>query len=421
LTKSPQVAARVRSSLHLASASSAVGALITVTPQEQSNILTITGMGESPDEAARIANAFAQALLAERTERLQRQLHRVVASLTSRLRAIGNRPGNSEAAALSSRIADYRALYGETDPTLELVSAAVPPSAPTSPRPLLSVVVAGVVGLLLGIGIAVGLEIANPVVMRAESIAEQDGPPILARVPRPTDDDVRAALLDPDELPPEIRASIRTLWANLSSLPNQSPGTTLLITSAAEGEGSPAVATVLAALLARGGTSVVLIDADLERGPLASMVDGKVRLVASLGQLLASEDALPIPSAVEPLASSQRLQVLLAYPEDRHLTEWLPPERLSALVAQLKRNADAIVVSAPPLPAAETTVLTDLADAVIVTVAVGRTRRDRLTRLREGLAERGVVPAGFVVLERPSLLTRIAQVPPKPSAQRRWA
>jgi Mrp family chromosome partitioning ATPase len=222
-------------------------------------------------------------------------------------------------------------------------------------------------------------------------------------------------------MPPDLRASIRTLWANLGILlPNQSQAKTLLVTSAGNGEGSPAVAAVLAALLARSGMSVMLIDADLERGPLAGIIDGDVRLVASLGELLESDDA-SLASTVQPRVSSQRLRVLLAHPEDRHMTEWLLPERLSALVVQLRRQVDAVVVSAPPPPAAETTVLTGLADAVIITVALDRTRRDGLTRVREMLAERGAVPVGFVVLERPSLLTRIAQVPSKPSVQRRWA
>jgi len=212
----------------------------------------------------------------------------------------------------------------------------------------------------------------------------------------------------------------------------------LLVTSAGEGDGSPAVAAVLASLMARTGMSVMLIDADLERGPLAAIVDGKAASVASLGRALASkigepstltgtvvsvpraaafehespttpnEDASVITSAVQPLVTS-RLRALLDYPEDRHLTEWLPPARLSALVVHLKQEVDALVISAPPPPAAETMVLTDLADAIIITVAVGRTRRDQLTRLRERLAERGVVPAGFVVVERPSMWAWIAR------------
>ena len=407
LTKSPQVASRVRKSLRLSSAPSAVSELITVTPQPQSDIVSITATSGSPEAAAGIANAFARALVAERTERFQQQLRTVINSLSSRLDAIDTRLGSSEAATLANRLADYRALSGNRDPTLEIVSPAVPPSTPVWPRPLLSIAVAAVIGLLLGAGIAVGLEIANPIVMRAESAVEQGGPPILTRMPQLTDDDIRAALSDPNDVPPETRTPIRMLWANLGSLPG-SQARTLLITSAGDGDGSLGVAAVLATLMSRAGMRVMLIDADLERSPLAALVDGNVASVSSFRHVLAAEDA-PVSPSTGPLVPT-RLQVLLGNPEDRDMTTWLPPDRLSELVAHLKRQVDALVISAPPPPAADTTVLADLADAVIVTVALGHTRRDELTGLRQALAERGVIPAGLVVLDRPSLSARIARV-----------
>jgi polysaccharide biosynthesis transport protein len=257
----------------------------------------------------------------------------------------------------------------------------------------------------------VGLEIANPLVMRAEAIAERNGRPILARMPRLTDREARAALLDPRKAPLNSREPIRTFWANLGALlPNQSEARTFLVTSPGEGEGSPAVAAVLAGLIARSGTSVALMDADLERGALAAIVDGEAASVASVGQLLASKDDPVSLDGVKPIATSHPLRVLLANPEDRHLTEWLPPERLSALVVQLKSQVHALVISAPQLPAAETTILIDLTDTVIIAVAVGRTRRDRLTQLREALAGRDIVPVGYVALERQSLSTRISRM-----------
>lgn len=421
LTKSPQVASRVRDSLHLAQAPSAVSALVTVTPQEQSDILTITGTSGSPEGAAKIANAFAQALLVEQTDRFHQELVRVIDRLSRRLRLIDNRSGSAEAAALSGQLADLRALPNDRDPTLSIVSRAVAPSAPTSPRPLLSVAVAAVIGLLLGVAIALGLETVNPLLMRAESLAERDAPPILTRMPRLKDGEAQAALSDLNQIPPELRASIRTLWANLGSLHPNPQAKTLLMTSVDAGEGSPFVAALFAVVMARAGMSVILIDADLERAPLADIFDRQDPSIARLGQILASGDASVILSPVEPLATSGRLRVLLSGPEDRHLTEWLPPDRLAELVVQLKHQVDAIVVAAPPPPAAETSVLTELADVAIITVAVGRTRRDRLNRLREALVDRGLEVAGFVVLERPSLLTRVARAPSKPSVQRRWA
>jgi Mrp family chromosome partitioning ATPase len=178
------------------------------------------------------------------------------------------------------------------------------------------------------------------------------------------------------------------------------------------------VAAILAAIMARAGVSVTLLDADLEGKALSAMVNGGAVPVTSVGEARESDDQSsdsgthPVP-AVPP----HRLRVLLTYPQYGETTAWMAPDRLEALVGELKSKSNTLVVSAPPLPAAETTVLTGLVDAVIIAVTVGQTRRDRLTQLCEDLAERGVA-VGFVVLERASLSATVARHVKKPE---RWA
>ena len=409
LTQSPQVASRAGKALNMSIHASKLDTLIRVTPQEQSSIVTITGTAASAEDAARIANAFARALLAERSERLRKQVRRVVTSLSRRLRSIDD-TRSPEATALSNRIADYRALYDEEDPTLELVSPALPATEPAGPSVLFSVAIAVMIGLAIGIGTAVALEFGQPIVLRAESLMEEQGAPVLARLREPTTDDVRATFSDPDKVPSNVKEPIRTLWASLRTATQHRGGRTFLFTQSddrlGDERGSVATAALLAASMARGGERVVLLDADLTRRPLSSMVDGDVPSVVSVGKALASVTDGSSTAVDQP---SSRLAIVLARPDDRHVPEWLPPDRLAALVGELAKTADAVVVSAPPLPAAETTVLADIADAVVITVELGRTRRRQLARLRTAFTERGVVPAGYVVLERRSLFARMSR------------
>jgi capsular polysaccharide biosynthesis protein len=419
MAQSPQVAARVRTALHSSAPLSAISGLIAVTPQQQSNILTISATSASPNQAARVANAFAQALVAERAARFQSQLSTIVASLSKRLRGLP--PGSAEATGLSTQLAQYSALSGQPDPTLAIASPAAPPSAPFSPRRKLTLVVAIVVGLLLGVAIALGLEIANPRVTRAESLSERGGPPILARMPRLTSDDIRAALSNPDRVSPSIRTGARTLWAGLASTgAAPSHASTFLVTSPGAGDknddGGPATAAILAGLMARGGMSVTLVDADFQKGQLASIFDGEAYAVGNIGEILAATGTPAIASSAVPRGAPQRLRALLAYPDEDPLMEWLRPDRLTALVANLKGSADALIISAPPLPAAETAAVIDQADAVIVAVTPGLTRRDQLAQLCEAIAARKVPLAGFVVLEKPSLLRRAAAPAPTVNA-----
>jgi succinoglycan biosynthesis transport protein ExoP len=389
LTKSPQVTSRVRADLRLALSPSSVGDLVRVTPRQESEALSITGIGGSPDAAATIANAFADALLAERT------------------RALSNRP----------------------DPTLEVARAAVPPSSPAWPRPLITILVAVVIGVLVGGVVAMALELANPIVMRTEALAELDGPPILARMPRLTSRETRQLLVDPGRASPVVREEARGLWEVVSGLlPNWSSPrrwstpNCLLVTSAGRRDGAASIAATLAGSIAQSGMSVALIDVDLERGPIARIIDGGIRPAPSIGQILTARDASALLDRIEPISPSRRLEVLVAK-DDGHLAERLPPDRLPSLVEYLKSRFHVLVISAPPLPSTDAVALLGSADAVILVVAMGRTRRDQLTRLREVPAMRDVASLGYVALERRSLLARLPRTAShlKPSARRRWA
>ena len=89
--------------------------------------------------------------------------------------------------------------------------------------------------------------------------------------------------------------------------------------------------------------------------------------------------------AVRPVSHSHRLRILLAR-DDRHLAGASEPlKRVPALSRYLKTRVNALVISAPSLPAAEMWALLDEADAIIVVVVVGHTRRDQVVSMRHAL------------------------------------
>ena len=59
-----------------------------------------------------------------------------------------------------------------------------------------------------------------------------------------------------------------------------------------------------------------------------------------------------------------------------------------------------LIDSAPITEVADTLPLADAADAVVIAIRLGHTRRDRLLGLRRMLGQHGVVPTGFVVTSR---------------------
>jgi len=72
------------------------------------------------------------------------------------------------------------------------------------------------------------------------------------------------------------------------------------------------------------------------------------------------------------------------------------------MLKRLEKEADVVVIDSPPVPevAAETLSMAEAAEAVVICVRLGHTRRDKLEQLRELLARRGVAPLGVIATSR---------------------
>jgi receptor protein-tyrosine kinase len=85
-------------------------------------------------------------------------------------------------------------------------------------------------------------------------------------------------------------------------------------------------------------------------------------------------------------------------------------QRLGEVLARLEEDSDVIVIDSPPLPeVAEALALADASEAVMLCVRIGHSRRDKLSELRDLLAQRGVTPIGFFVTSRRRAPRRAAQ------------
>jgi succinoglycan biosynthesis transport protein ExoP len=402
IVTSPQVVDGVKRRLRLAVSRRELLSHVGVTPQEQSSILTITGKAATPEEAARIANAFADVLIAQRSRELQREVRAAIARISRQVKTLQAQGAGAEATALADQLSALRTLVGARDPTLQIVSRAVPPEQAAWPRPVLSVAVALLAGLLLGLGIAIGIELVNPLVLTETDVLDPGGPPVLARVPRAALNRVQTYLLPRStSAPPSSTIPYRGLWANLSARAEaRRPRETVLVTSADRKEGASSVAIGLAVAVALTGRRVVLVDADTRVAPIGKVLEASRPARGGLRAVLVDE--VPLDEVlVQTPQLGDRLRVLTSRPHDETLLGLVPPEQIEALVDELRRVADVVVFAAPPLlDAPDTLTLAEAVDVVAVTIELGHTRRARVAELRRDLGQRGIVPAGFVVIGR---------------------
>ena len=155
----------------------------------------------------------------------------------------------------------------------------------------------------------------------------------------------------------------------------------------------------LARTLAKGNLRVILVDGDLRRPMVSSFFGVPSHRSTFAGLLLGHtrvKDALiPAPGF------GDGMQLVLASPEHGLLIDLLQTERVERVLADLRGEADVIVIDSPPLTeVADALILADAVEAVVVAVRIGHTGRNQLIQLRRMLAQRGISPAGFVVTTR---------------------
>jgi len=179
----------------------------------------------------------------------------------------------------------------------------------------------------------------------------------------------------------------------LSSIDN--PPRVIVISSAFPSEGKTTTALNLAIVLAQRGERVLLVDADLRRGKLHrafGLADQGVGLSTALSQPGVHME-LPAPFPDLPT-----LQVLATGPRPPNPAEMLSSNRMEKQMRQWTEQFDRIVIDTSPLLAvSDTQVMAVRADAVIMVVRAGVTRKRALLRARDLLWRINAPISGVVI------------------------
>ncbi len=396
IAEAPAVTGRVQKRLGLDRSPN-----VQVKPLAQSNIVTVVATASSGAQAARIANAYAESVVALRRADFQSELERAIARLESRLAkldAAAARPSSKAVAdEMRARLAQLESHLGEADPTLSILNRATPPESSSWPRPKLSIAVALLASLLVGMGIALALDIANPLVKDRDELLFEHRLPVLGELPRVGQRAVRRFLARRERLPPELAEGYRMVSGTLEhSAADHGFPRTILVTSTTTGEGKTITAMSLAEAIVQSGLHVILVDGDI-RKPMISAVYGPPAKKRSLPAVL--RGVTLVGDALKTVGRS-RLQLLLSIP-DPNAVDLLRKGRVAEVVGELARRADVVVIDSSPVgEVADALAFADAVDAVIVCVRLGRTRRDKLSELRQRLARVGVAPSGCIVIGR---------------------
>ncbi len=176
------------------------------------------------------------------------------------------------------------------EPDARLISPALEPSSPASPKTKLIVPVAGVAGLILGLGLAAGLDLRRRRVVPDETPrAGRADAFILARVPGTRGGDAVAEVESrPDAA---FGRAIAALADKLAAPARPGRGRAVVLVPLAVGEGATSLALAVATVLGHRGRRVLLIDAG---GGVSARLDlaGQAGLSEVLGGTLKATAAV---------------------------------------------------------------------------------------------------------------------------------
>lgn len=277
---------------------------------------------------------------------------------------------------------------------LTVVTPATVASTPVVPTTQVNVIVAAMIGLVVGALLVLAREARNKKIRNVTDAEIALGSQPLAIVPG--DDELQdGRLVDLDGEPTAAVTAFRGLRSQLMLALHEKPNPIVAVTSARAGEGKTTVAVNVGATLAKGDSSVVVVDTNIDD----PQVDQRVGATEHPGLTDVLHGRVPLGEAVQRgVTGLQTLAVLGAGQKDvDHPDDLFVSTAFSALIRELAEQFDYVIVDSPALLAnAGTDAIVGLADGVVVVVRPSISSTADLAECRKRLTAVRAKLLGFV-------------------------
>ena len=416
-------------------------------PQVQSNTAFTDMMRKRRDESAEYDAALAQygpnfprvqrlkAQIKETDDNIEKEKQKVLDVLESDYREARQREtllaqaldqAKAEANRMAEKMVEYnilkreaeanKALYeglmtkmketaitaGLRSSNIRIVDPAMVPTTPARPAKAKNILLAFLVGLLGGIGLALLREYLDNTVKTPDDIETLARLPSLAVVPQfaslngskrrgmlpsfSTNGHDKCIELVAQHLPKsQMSEAFRALRTSLLLSQADHPPQVILVTSALPREGKTTAAANLAVTLAQLGDRTVLVDADLRKPGIGRLLNLGASKYAGLSSYLAGVSSVDLVSIPHPAIPN--LVAIPTGPVPPNPADLLSSHRLADAITELRAKFKFIVLDSPPIMAAtDAVILSVLADGVLLVVRSGETPKAAFTRTRDLLA-----------------------------------
>jgi capsular exopolysaccharide synthesis family protein len=267
-----------------------------------------------------------------------------------------------------------------------------------------ALIVGGVLGFGFGVAFAMIRTASDRRIRNGDDAEQKTGVAVVGTIPLVPSLDPENRLIDASASNSTgkngtfaVSEALRSLRTNLQFMDVDHPPKTIVVTSPLPGDGKSTIACNLALTLAAAGTTVVLVDGDLRRSMVASIMG--LPGGAGLSDVLAGRAALA--EVLQRTPKSSNLLVLAAGSVPPNPSEVLGSERMHSLLSDLTKYATVIIDAPPLLPVTDGAVLAHQADGALVVVTLGKTTYDLLDKALDTLRKARGRALGIVLNKVP--------------------
>ena len=390
-------------------------------------IADLTVQSTGPAFAARAANAYAAAYIAQTREQFvnnqlasEKSVQNQINTLQTQINGVQSQLAQTAAGAVStsslqsqltglyqqqsalkSQLGQLQLTTAQSSSGAQLVTPAVPSATPSSPKIARDLGIAIVAGLLVGIGFALLRDNMDDRVRGKDQLEQLvPGIPVLGLIPiidewRDRKKPYLVAQTHPRSPAAEAYRGLRT---SVQFMALENPTKVLQITSPSAGDGKTTTSGNLAWIMAEAGQRVVLVGCDLRR-PRIHEFFGLPNDIGFTSVLLGEAE---LDDALLRVPYQSRLQMLPTGPVPPNPSELLSSAKTREVFKRLSDYADIVIVdSAPVLPVTDAAVLSTHSDAILLVVSAGIVRRRDVLRSVEMLNQINAPIVGTVLNRAP--------------------